>query len=129
ARGVQDSQAQLSQLQLFVVAEGTKRVSRLCRFMEAKLGFILRRQTARAGDMVSMNVRIDDVLQPEAALSQQSVVLLRLNRRVNNRRLICATRGNGVGGTSTTLIQELLKIHKDYSDSFMEFNADIRMLP
>jgi hypothetical protein len=72
-------------------------------------------QEARAGDMIGMNVRIDYILQPQATLAQQSPVRLRLNRRVDDRCLVRAARGNDVGGASTVFVQELLKIHKDNS--------------
>src|SRR5215471_2669074 len=102
---MQDSEAQLPQLKLLVVAERLRRIGHLRRFVKAELGPILGGQAARAGDMIGMNVRIDDVLQPEAALAQQSIVRLSLNRRVDNRRLVGAARGNDVGGASTAFVQ------------------------
>src|SRR5262249_16854166 len=58
-----------------------------------------------------------DILQPEAALAQQRIVRLRLDGRVDNRRVVGAARGNDVGGASTAFVQELLEIHEENSGS------------
>src|SRR5262249_50300337 len=91
---LQDPEAQLPQLQLLVVAQRMKREGRLRRFVEAELGPILRRQAARAGEMIGMNVRIDDVLQMKAALVEQPIVRLRLERRIDDRRIVRLARGD-----------------------------------
>ena len=45
------------------------------------------RQTAGAGDMVRMDVRVDDKMQPETTLAKQRIVRFRIARRVNDGRL------------------------------------------
>ena len=72
-----DSEAQLPELQLLAVAEGAKRVGHLGYLMEAELASALVGQPACTRDMIGMNVRIDDVLQAEAAFAEQSFVWLR----------------------------------------------------
>src|SRR5262245_43593697 len=62
-----------------------------------------------------MNVRIDDVLQPEATLAQQVLVGLSLNRRVDDRGVVRAARDNEAGRAATAFIQELLEVHDDRS--------------
>src|SRR5262249_35625578 len=116
---MQDAEAQLSQLQLLVIGERAEQVGDSRRFVEAELASMLRDQAARAGDMIGMDLRIDYVSQSEAALAQQCIVLLRLDRRVDNRRVVRAARGYDVGGASTAFVQELLEIHQDHSGSLM----------
>src|SRR4051812_7427427 len=71
--------------------------------------------------MIGMDMRIDDVLQPEATLAQQGLVWLRLNRRINNRRLVRAARGNDVRSTPTAFVQELFEVHDDDSGFLIGF--------
>ena len=103
---------QLPQFQLLMVGKRAKRVGYSRRFVEAKLRPVLGRQSAGARNMIGMDVRIDDVSQPKPTLAKQSIVRLRLDRRIDNGRVVGASRGDNVGSASATLVQELLEVHE-----------------
>src|SRR5437016_2774712 len=68
--------------------------------------------------MVRVDVRVEDVAQPEFTLAQQSIVRFRIASRVNDCRLTCPARGDHVGGTPAPFVENLLEIH-DRRSSFL----------
>ncbi len=114
---MQDTEPQLPEFQLLAVAERLKRVGHLGDFVKTELTSVLANQSARAGDMVGMNVRINDILQPETALAQKCVVGLCVDRGIDDCRVVRSARGDQVRCTSTAFVQELLEIHYDDSRS------------
>ena len=61
-------------------------------------------QAAGAGYMVRMDVRVDDMAQPEFTLAEQSSVRFRIASRVNDCRLKCPARSDHVGGTPAPFV-------------------------
>ena len=55
--------------------------------MQTQLGPMRAGQAAGAGEMVRMDLRVDNEAQPEPTLAQQRIVRLRIARRVNDGRL------------------------------------------
>src|SRR5262245_28151139 len=94
--GVQDAEAEWPDLQFVPVAECVEWVSRARRLVQAQLRPMRCGKAAGAGDMVRVDVRVDDVAQPEPSPAQQGVVRFRIAGRVNDCRLTCLARGDQV---------------------------------
>src|SRR5262249_42115109 len=110
-RGVQDAETKLPKLQLLPIAERAKRIGRARRFVQAQLRAMRGRKSARSGDMVRVDVRVDDVAEPELTPAQQRFVRFGVAGRVNDRRLMRLARGDQVGGAPALFVENLLEIH------------------
>src|SRR5262245_35476063 len=117
--GVQNAEAEWPKLQLVSVAECVKGIGRARRLMQAQLRPLRYGKTTGAGEMVRVDVRVDDVAQPELTPAQQSIVRFRLAGRVNDCRLTCLARGDHVGGAPAPFVENLFEIHEQHSDFFI----------
>src|SRR5262249_34192934 len=113
--GVQNAEAEWPELQLVSVAECVKWIGRARRLMQAQLRPLRCGKATGAGDMIRVDVRVDDVAQPELTPAQQSIVRFRLAGRVNDRRLTCLARGDHVGGAPAPFVENLLEIQQQNS--------------
>ena len=68
-------------------------------------------ELARAGDVVGVDVRVDHVAKLKVALAQQRLVLLGLDGRVDDRRLVRLARGDEVRRAAAALVEDLLEVH------------------
>src|SRR5262249_11261663 len=94
ARRVDNLQPELPQLEYLVVFERVKRISHRRRLVQTKRRLMLRGQRSGARHVIRVDVRVDHVTQRKITLAQQRLVLVDLNRRVDDRRLVGLARGN-----------------------------------
>src|SRR2546421_8058979 len=80
--------------------------------MQAQLRSMLLGQSPGSGDVIGMNVRVDNVAQGELPLPEQRVVLLDLNGRIDDRRLARLPGGDEIGRAPNSLVEDLLEIHR-----------------
>src|SRR5579884_240657 len=108
---VENAQPELTQRELFAVRQRPEWVGDVGRFVEAELGAMARGEHPGARDVVGMNVGIDDVAQAEPSFLQEGVVLVNVNRWIDNRGLMRLARGNEIRRAAEPLIEDLLKVH------------------
>src|SRR5262249_54509210 len=111
AGSVQDAQAQLPQLQLRPVAQWAEGIRNLGRLVQAQFGLLGRGQPARPGDVVGVDVRVNDVAQAEVAFAEQCLVRLGVDGRVDDGRFAGLARGDHIRRTPTAFVQDLLEVH------------------
>ena len=75
---VRDAQANLPQRQLLAVMQWAEGIAHARRLVQAERGAMRLGQCARAGDVVGVDVGVDDVAQRKVARAQQVVILLDL---------------------------------------------------
>src|SRR5262249_19387602 len=66
---------------------------------------------AGAGDVVGVDVGVDDVAQAQAALAQDIFVGVEGDGGIDDGRLAGVARGDGIGRTSAPFIEDLLEVH------------------
>jgi hypothetical protein len=92
--------------------ERAERVGDLGVLVQAELRAVLGRQRASAGDVIGVDVGVDHVAQPKIALAQQLIVLLDVERGIDDRRLVALARSDQVGGAAAPLVEELFEVHR-----------------
>ena len=69
-------------------------------------------EPAGAGDVVGVDVGVDHIAEAEAALREERLVLLDVDRRVDDRGLVTLAGGNQVGGAAAAFVEDLLEVHR-----------------
>ena len=110
-RRMQNAEPELTERQLFAVGEVTERIRHTRRLVQTQLRPVLRGKLPRAGDVVRMDVRVDDVAKGEPALAKERLVLLRLDRWVDDGGLVRLARRDEIGRTAAAFVEDLFEVH------------------
>src|SRR5262249_151377 len=86
-------------------------IRHLGRLVQAQFGLRGRGQPARPGDVVGVDVRVNDVAQAEVAFAEQGLIGLGVDGRVDDGRFAGLARGDHIRRTPTAFVEDLLEVH------------------